>query len=161
MILKIGGKPYELATKEEVMKEVSKQMEETKKEVFGKLYPVGSVYISLDGSFNPNKSWVGTTWEKISSGKYIRATNTEADVGKDVAAGLPDITGQFTAAFIQSVNGAFTRALALHDWIRTNNITYNQVDVVGFKASASNSIYGKSNTVTPESIDAFIWKRVG
>ena len=130
--------------------------------VINLIYPVGSIYTSLDSSFDPNKSWVGTTWEKISSGKYIRATNTEADVGKDVAAGLPDITGSINAraGYLWGANGCFSKGATGTTVLQAQNGTDASYESF-FKASASNSIYGKSNTVTPESIDAFIWKRVG
>ena len=150
MILKIGGKPYELATKEEVMKEV-----------FDKLYPVGSVYISLDGSFNPNNTYNGK-WELIEQGRYLRATTNINNVGQNVNAGLPDITGSINGrtGYYWSAQGCLIKGAAAN----SASVLENKNDgsyQMSFKASASNSIYGKSNTVTPESIDAFIWKRVG
>ena len=33
-------------------------------------YPIGSIYETLDGSFNPNISW-GGTWELLSNGQVL------------------------------------------------------------------------------------------
>ena len=164
MILKIANKPYELATKEEVMKEVNKVMEETKKEIFDNLYPIGSVYISLSKTFNPNDAWTGTTWEKIASGKYIRATEDANQVGAEVEAGIPNIKFGFDGA---SNCTRFTNLTGIAKSSGTNTIDVggaSSTAQAGIRVSASDAspVYkDDAMTVTPESIDAFIWKRIG
>lgn len=132
------------------------------KSVIDTVYPVGSVYISIVDTFDPNASF-GGTWEKISSGKYLKAVDIGA--GIEIEAGLPDIEGQQTEMLgrynASNTSGAFatvakpTAPLAGSSsgaaaWGRTDN----------FKASRSNSIYGNSTTVTPESITVIMWKRI-
>lgn len=125
-------------------------------------YPVGSIYISMDSSFDPNNVW-GGTWSKIEAGRFIEATTTAANVGTNVAAGLPNIKGTIQTArsahSIQSVNGAFSASSMVGstkpagesgagDWI------------LDFKASNSNPIYSDSvTTVQPKSIRAYVWRR--
>ena len=48
-------------------------------------YPVGSLYMSMNSSFDPNAVW-GGTWTKIEAGRFIEATTTAANVGTNVAA---------------------------------------------------------------------------
>lgn len=128
------------------------------------LYPIGSLYFSLDASFNPNTTWQGTNWELISAGKCIRATQTEANVGKEVAAGLPELTGtQGHNTTHSASNSQSTGVFKSSTWITASNAVSGSgggFKNLVFKASDGNPIYGRSNTVTPESIDAFIWKRI-
>ncbi len=42
---------------------------------FDKIYPIGSVYISVDSSFNPNTAFEGTTWEQFGQGKCLWGAN--------------------------------------------------------------------------------------
>ena len=128
------------------------------------LFPFGSIYFSLDKDFNPNDAWTGTTWEKIASGKYIRATEDANQVGADVEAGIPNIKFGFDGA------SNCTRFINLTGIAKSSGT--NTIDVggasstaqAGIRVSASDAspVYkDDAMTVTPESIDAFIWKRIG
>lgn len=143
-------------------------------------YPVGSIYTSIDSTFDPNTAW-GGTWEKIAAGKFLEATETAADVGTNAAAGLPNIEGAFSSgissgavsAMLTVLGDGATGAFKAHNNYTgqarygTENFTIQGGDVTGnnwatgatFDASRSNSIYGSSTTVHPESIKVFIWKR--
>ena len=119
------------------------------------IYPVGSVYLSMDANFNPNVTWVGTTWEKLADGIFLESN---AVPGTETEAGLPNITGN--SYNIQgvgySVDGAFTKtALGNASW--SGNIGgYHHLH---FDASRSSAVYGKSTTVQPHSITVVMWKR--
>lgn len=134
------------------------------------VYPVGSTYISLNANFNPNNAWQGTTWKLIEAGRYLRATQTEANVGKNVEAGLPDVTDTVicSAHNIASfglihlkTSGPFRSVGAVkNDIIPTADNRHRYSYDMSFALSNGNAIYGKSNTVTPESIDVFMWQRI-
>ena len=157
MIIKIGNKPYELATKEEVMKEVTEEMSAVKKEIFENLYPVGSVYISLSSTFDPNTAWNGTTWEKIKEGIFLEATEVAGDVGTEKEAGLPNITGSFAPFCTDGANGAFTKSGGSNGWVGSGPYVHRTISL---NASRSSAVYGKSDTVQPHSVKTFIWKRI-
>lgn len=125
-------------------------------------YPVGSIYISMDSSFDPNVSF-GGTWAKIENGRFIEATETAAQVAANVAAGLPNIKGSYYAARstynISSVAGAFTGTSSAGLTRTTGESGAGDATIV-FNASNSNAIYSDSvTTVQPKSIKAFIWRR--
>ena len=128
------------------------------KAIIDLIYPVGSIYLSMNPSFDPNTAWNGTTWEKIKEGIFLEATEVAGDVGTEKEAGLPNITG--TAYQMQGVgyaaDGAFTKGgLGNASW--SGNITgYHHLY---FNASRSSAVYGKSTTVQPHSVKAFVWKR--
>ena len=83
--------------------------------------------------------------------KFIEGTTTSSEVGKSVAAGLPNITGQVNLC---GAWGGVSNAGALSKRGSTGAPTggaQNGVNVY-FDASASRSTYGSSSTVQPSSI---------
>ena len=132
-------------------------------------YPVGSYYETSDASFDPNITW-GGTWSKVTEGYFLQATETAADVGTIVSAGLPNITGyviqrstNYNASNITWTGGG---ALAVSsdgtgtaDALSQANgaVARKRID---FDASNSNSIYGNSTTVQPPAILVYIWHRL-
>lgn len=83
--------------------------------------------------------------------KFIEGTTTSSEVGKSVAAGLPNITGEFRASTYTTTgtrNGAF-RVGAITDCPNKNNDGGNYFY---FDASSSNGVYGSSQTVQPASL---------
>lgn len=134
-------------------------------------YPIGSYYETSDISFDPNISW-GGTWSKVTEGYFLQATETAANVGTTVAAGLPNITGSITAstnAYYQSAfendgtitkTGAFTdTTFASRNGFPDASSNYSSLSSLNFDASDSNSIYGNSTTVQPPAILVYIWHR--
>lgn len=125
------------------------------------IYPIGSIYCSLDPSFDPNKIWTGTTWEKIKEGIFLEATETADSIGTEKEAGLPNITG--TIGNWPSVSGRGTGTFKnyyagnISGYGGAGSYTYYYGDI---DASRSNPIYGNSETVQPHSITCFIWKRI-
>ena len=84
--------------------------------------------------------------------KFIEGTTTSSEVGKSVAAGLPNITGE--ALVCQGWSGPSLNAGAL-----SLNGTYNAPGggatngkVLKLNASSSKSIYGSASTVQPSSL---------
>lgn len=168
MILKIANKPYELATKEEVMEEVKKEMEEVKKEIFDNLYPVGSVYISLSKTFNPNNIFNGK-WEQIKSGIFLEATEDINQVGQEIEPGLPgpqkvlnkiyrgNIYGTAGGIdFVADTNKNTTRG----DGSANTTFAAGSVATTSYYFDDNYAIYGKSDTCQPHSIRCFMWKRI-
>lgn len=84
--------------------------------------------------------------------KFIEGT--ESYVGQTVDAGLPNIKGNLDSILTDS-GGNFSGAFYYNGKPRTrgwegNN--YDEIRNVGFDASRSNSIFGKSNTVQPPAV---------
>lgn len=128
------------------------------------LYPVGSIYLSLDATFNPNMAWQGTKWELIEAGRYLRATQTEADVGRNVEEALPNIKGGANAAtyVTQPYNGygAIQSTYAVAPSFSGTSGNWGANANWNFNASRSSSVYQDGAKVTPNSIDIYMWKRV-
>ena len=89
-----------------------------------------------------------TTFRAPKIAPYKKLTTVSADAGKYYEAGLPDIEGT-TGYDAQDVSGAFYAGPVKYGQAGTGG----QRDNLSFKASLSNSIYGNSDTVRPESMD--------
>lgn len=131
------------------------------------IYPIGSIYTSLDKDFDPNNTWQGTKWELLKEGIFIEATQNSNQVGIETPAGLPNITGTTSSHVGNNVylwnntDGAFysDEIIDAYDPVCDDNIKRTKTKKIRFSASRSNIIYGRSNTVQPHSIRCFIWKR--
>lgn len=94
------------------------------------------------------------------------ADGTVVEVGSYLEAGLPNITGEFygrpkssdsttVGGSVVGASGAFSLAIkgsSQLDWGYTDVEPSRNDDLISFNASRSNSIYGNSTTVQPESI---------
>ena len=119
------------------------------------LYPVGSLYISTS-STNPLESLFGT-WELVSEGRVLQGADENHQAGTTIAAGLPNITGQFIGGNPNgTTNGAFE---VVKDSDSTQTGTSYHKAQLRFDASRSNSIYGNSTTVQPPAYVVNIWRR--
>ena len=122
-------------------------------------YPVGTIVLSLDTSFNPNTAYTGTTWTRIADGIFLESSSTP-NVEKQ--AGLPDITGIINegngAEPVSSASGAFYGTSTTVTAPASGSST-GGVRSVSFAASRANSIYGNSTTVQPHSLTVIMWKR--
>ena len=148
MIIKINGQPYELATKEEVMKEVT-----------NRYYPVGHIIISLNPNYNPNNQIQDTKWQLIEEGRFLQATTNSSQVAQKVAESLPNIRGQFSA----TVNNRYYQSSAFS----RINLGDNSQGVVGgypsgldFNASLSSPVYKDGAKVQPNNIKCYMWQRI-
>lgn len=84
--------------------------------------------------------------------KFIEGT--ESSVGQMVPAGLPNITGNMNSMMTES-GGSFSGAFYYNGKPRTRGWVgndYDEIRNIGFDASRSNSIFGKSNTVQPPAV---------
>jgi hypothetical protein len=122
------------------------------------MYPVGSMYIGLTDTC-PIANLFGT-WEKVAEGLCLQGATNEQIPGTAVEAGLPEIQSTFQAD-MNSANGA----IKLGSTVISELADYNNSGGVGhlynatFRASYSNSTYGKSNTVQPPAYLVNIWRR--
>ena len=132
------------------------------------LLPVGTVYMTENANFDPNKTWGVGVWVKTAIDRVLQGTSDKNKVGTTIEAGLPDITGSIaTLIYIklqdnQVQDGCFKgtkvnkKVAYLND--ATNDNFFNTT--LSFTASTSNPIYGKSTTVQPPAELVFIWKRI-
>ena len=82
--------------------------------------------------------------------KFIEGTTTSSEVGKSVAAGLPNISGKIGASWI-SGDGAFQKT-------GDGNCSEGQLwgsNKADFSASRSSAIYSSSSTVQPAAVRSF------
>ena len=78
-----------------------------------KVYPIGTVYQSTNGNFDPNTEW-GGKWSKI-EGRFLLGSNSSYALGSNggtasntLAAGnIPQLTSASTATSTKSLTGAF------------------------------------------------------
>lgn len=115
-------------------------------------------------------SFIGGTWERIEDCTIWGASDTHP-AGTKLEAGLPNITGDaifrpydsgYKTAVIWESTGAFS---VKRDNVESSQsiaasvfLTSNQTFC--FDASASNPIYGASDTVQPPAYCLYIWRRV-
>ncbi|MCM1437796.1 MAG: hypothetical protein NC131_01100 [Roseburia sp.] len=131
-------------------------------------HPVGSIYIST----NPTSpaSLFGGSWEDLRGGYYLKAqswsASTTSEAGDYNASGLPNITGSINSKFgagnaqSPSTSGALAAATGGTSYSYGGNSATNAWGKITFDASQSNSIYGRSNTVTPLNYTVYMWRRV-
>ena len=134
------------------------------------MYPVGSVYISLSSTFDPNTSF-GGTWTRFGAGRCLWGVGSNnSGLGSNIEAGLPDIEGEYPFgadgyniisystdsdnAFY--FNGTWTDNTHHSSWGNTQEYSWLKAK---FKASRHNSIYGNSDTVQPPAVKCVFWKR--
>lgn len=142
------------------------QDSKTKKVYFGNIIPVGTIFPCVSNDIPA--SWLlcnGSTYdiEKYPKLYKILGTNVLPDLrgrflqganenlGTEIEAGLPNITGNFEAQSYSvgsSASGAFKTISRSHVDSGTSQSNQYQRGV-SFDASRSSSIYGKSDTVQP------------
>ena len=119
------------------------------------IYPVGSLYIGTTDTC-PIANLFGT-WTKVSQGRVLQGVSGSQVAGTTVEAGLPNITGGLIRTDYEQVpSGALYKE---GDRVRFTDGVANFGINVGFDASRSNAIYGRSNTVQPPAYLVNIWKR--
>lgn len=127
--------------------------------IFEKIYPVGSVYISINNT-NPQVLFDVGAWEMLPENHTLWSVHAK-DNDEPIPAGLPNITGEFRA-YTYDHDGYHTGAFGTQ--ARNGDgpgggasnrawVTYN------FDASRLNSIYGNNSTVQPPAVKVYMWKR--
>ena len=132
------------------------------------IYPINSIRLSDNGN---EQNFMGGTWIITGQGRTIIGAGVLGDnnysVGDLIEAGLPNITGTFTAARGMTrdgvtVTGALTSGTTGSPLQSQTFDGYgNSPNILGLDASKSNPIYGKSNTVHMNSFVTYIYKRIG
>lgn len=122
-------------------------------------YPVGSIFQTV--STTSPAALFGGTWQEIAFNRVLMGAGNAYAAGTTVEAGLPNITGSFTADVRMNnheVSGAFTAG----DRLASTGASSGDSRVYKFSldASRSNPIYGRSSTVQPAAYYVHIWKRV-
>ena len=133
-------------------------------------HPVGSAFFTI--SDDDPAQLFGGTWMKIAEDRAIMGASTTHAAGSTAEAGLPNITGDLASQKVGGGAGPFRGnsnsvisdgALSITgiDAYYAGYSKYGGMEYsVHFDASASNSIYGSSNTVQPPAYYFNIWIRV-
>jgi hypothetical protein len=95
----------------------------------------------------------------------LEGVSSNNDIGAIKPAGLPNITGQFSSAIrdgmssvnLQDVSGAFGTRNPYSQQKGADYTTINWTYGLNFDASRSNSIYGNSNTVQPQTTGVYYY----
>lgn len=133
------------------------------------LLPVGTVYMTENANFDPNKYWGVGVWVKTAINRVLQGTNDKNKVGTTIDAGLPNITGTSPSSALgwRGWNQASSSgALSSEVQVVENRKEYAQPSgewgdtLIHIDASRSNPIYGSSDTVQPPAELVFIWKRI-
>jgi hypothetical protein len=135
-----------------------------------KAHPVGSYWLT-ESDDDPNTLF-GGGWERV-KGKLLQCSDDTHPAGTDIEAGLPNITGNVQAvgesgeegSWLTNLNGAgcfyAVTVNASRQYYASCVVNYNGgTNYQGFDASRCSSIYGKSDTVQPETHVVNVWKRI-
>lgn len=133
-------------------------------DVLKAIYPVGAIYIGTQSTC-PMSAFFGT-WSLVSSGRALW-TGTGSNGNTTIAAGLPNITGDFAKNEgeyhripIRNSSGAFTAASGTYYSHDIDGGWYDgALNGVKIDASRSSSIYGNSTTVQPPAYVVNVWRR--
>lgn len=137
------------------------QKNPTVKALIDIFYPLKTIYVTLNDSFDPNTAWAGTTWTKLESGRVLQTASSSQTGGTKIAAGLPNITASVNIDNdVYFPSGAFDKASYTNVHTFNNDDPYEWIyKELKFDASKSNSIYGNSSTVQPPAIAVYMWQR--
>lgn len=132
-----------------------------KKEAILECRPIGSYFIT-ETEDDPNVLF-GGGWQKLTGRYVLQCSDDTHAAGTTVEAGLPDIEGEVRGVFVWGNNGsgAFSGSVKENPTDFTvSTPRSHQWRTLNFKASNSNVIYGKSDTVQPPARIVNVWKRV-
>lgn len=125
------------------------------------LYPVGSIYIGTQATCPLATLIQGSVWQIVGTNRALWCGNG-SNANTTIDAGLPNIGGNIYGNIgeNQGQDGA------LYIWNqRAHNAWYgdkwvNRLNNIGFDASRSNGIYGRSTTVQPDAYIVNVWRRI-
>ena len=142
-------------------------------DVLKKVYPVGSVILSLTPR-NPTVEIPGTTWLLIDDGFYLCSCNSNG--GEVLPEELPNIKGTWggaAARSLRNIDGAFKGTTSIqhaaswggsgaddHITMTTFDASNGQVKADGSYISQENSVYKNGGKVQPKSLKVYMYKRI-
>lgn len=136
------------------------------------LLPVGTVYMTENAYFDPNKTWGVGVWVKTAIDRVLQGTNDKNKVGTTIDAGLPNFEASFRArdnvwrnefgCFEGASGGCVIKAFNHPAVVSQTAVVRsdNYEDQVCLNANLYNPIYGNSDTVQPPAELVFMWKRI-
>ena len=102
------------------------------------------------------------------SNTFVEGTNTAAELGSFIAAGVPNITGEYRTSWSDISGGGFVNSgqydgalfgkkngTAYYGTTGTSGTDY--YNYIGLDASRSSSVYGNSTTVQPQAIKQYVY----
>ena len=129
------------------------------------LFPVGSIYIGTQSTCPLATLISGSTWTLVGQNRALWGGDG-SNANSNISAGLPNITGKFTARCLMHDTGGQSEQGALY---RADTGTWSQAaggtdwggtgQGIGLDASRSNGIYGASSTVQPPAYRVNVWRR--
>ena len=121
--------------------------------------PVGFVWLSTE-NVSPAIYFENTTWELISQNRVLMGAGDGHNGGDTVEAGLPNITGEMNGLYGELSDGKAASALYGRSGVaKWTNEVWKNFKQLGFDASRSNSIYGRSTTVQPPAFYVYMYRR--
>lgn len=141
--------------------------------VLNALYPIGSLYLGTQATCPLIPLIPGSSWTLVGQDRSIQGSSSTNAANTTIEAGLPNITGEFTALVnnnhAKTATGVFGgTGRALSSYPASANISANvgspaptATEIYGYDidASRSSSIYGNSTTVQPKAYVTNIWRR--
>ena len=143
------------------------------------LYPIGSIYTTINANFDPNTSF-GGTWQKIASGKCLFGADNIHLAGNEIQAGLPNVQAQVSINNLStSIGGSHSHKILKADLTvgsivdpgkglgisqtKVDSSVYNghvhTINGTGTITIENTGLYGMSDTVQPPAIAVIFWQR--
>ena len=133
----------------------------TQAELLDLIYPIGSIYISVN-NVSPG-SFIGGTWTQLNEGEFLVNTKTASLLDTPNAEELPNITGTINDVMMGGslASAGVFKSTSLSKYGAAWK-TGSGADCIKFifKASDSSSVYKDSGKVLPKSRNVSIWKRI-
>lgn len=135
--------------------ELEKDLYIKKDKLLNLIYPIGSLYISIN-NLSPS-DFLGGKWEQIKEGYALWTCRNNA--GNTISSGLPNIKGSIGKQAIFN-NATASGAFSVSDGMGFGGGEIGFISkIFSFDASKSNSIYGNSSIVQPPAYKVYAWRR--